>query len=112
MYYSNPDGVSVHDGFPNPATDSSLQPIDLNALLVHHTASTFFMRIAGNEWVKQGIFADDLAIVNRALAPKGNDPVVWIYEESFVISAKHKIPEGAETWGVITAVIHQFRGQS
>lgn len=112
VYYSNPDGVSVHDGFPNPATDSSLQSIDLNSLLINHTASTFFMRIAGNEWTRQGIFAGDLAIVDRALSPKGNDPAVWIHEESFVISPKHKIPEDAEVWGTITAVIHQYRGKS
>lgn len=112
MYYSNPDGVSVHDGFPNPAADTSLQSIDLNSLLVRHSASTYFMRIAGNEWVKQGIFADDLVIVDRALSPRGNDPVVWIFEEAFAISPKHKIPEGAEVWGVVSAVIHQYRGSS
>ncbi len=111
MYYQNPDGVSVHDGFPNPAADSSLQTIDLNSLLVQHTASTYFMRIAGNDWAKQGIFAGDLAIVDRALVPYGNDPVVWIHEEEFAISPKHKIPEDAEVWGVITSIIHQYRGQ-
>lgn len=109
MYYSNPDGVSVHDGFPNPAADTSLQTIDLNSLLVRHSASTYFMRITGNDWAKQGIFAGDLAIVDRALVPHGNDPVVWIHEETFAISPKHKIPEGAEAWGAVTAVIHQYR---
>jgi DNA polymerase V len=109
MYYENPDGVSVHDGFPNPATDSSLQAIDLNSLLVRHSASTYFMNIAGNEWARQGIFSGDLAIVDRALAPKPNDPVVWIREDVFTISPRHKLPEGAEVWGTITSVIHRFR---
>lgn len=109
MYYSNPDGVSVHDGFPNPAADSSLQSIDLNSLLIRHSASTYFMRVAGNEWAQQGIFAGDLAIIDRSLAPQGNDPVVWVHEDNFAISPKHKLPEGAEAWGTITATIHQFR---
>ncbi len=111
VYYENPEGVSVHDGFPNPAADTSLQAIDLNSLLIQHSASTYFMRIAGNDWAKQGIFAGDLAIVDRALAPQGNDPAVWVHEETFAISPKHKIPEGAEVWGVVSSVIHQYRGQ-
>lgn len=109
MYYSNPDGVSIHDGFPNPATDTSLQSIDLNSLLIRHNASTYFMRIAGNEWAKLGIFAGDLLIVDRALEPRGNDPAIWIHEDTFVISPKHKIPEGAVVWGAVTSVIHQYR---
>lgn len=111
MYYSNPYGVSVHDGFPNPATDTSLQAIDLNSLLIHHTASTFFMRVDGDEWSRSGIFAGDIVIVDRGLSPRGNDPVVWVYQDTFAISPKHKLPEGAETWGTVTAVIHQFRGK-
>lgn len=112
MYYQNPDSVSVHDGFPNPATDTTLQPIDLNKLLIRHTASTYLMRIAGNEWAKQGIFAGDIVIVDRALTPQGNDPAIWIHEEAFAISPKHKIPPQAEVWGIVTAVIHQFRSST
>jgi hypothetical protein len=85
MYYNNPSGVSVHDGFPNPATDTSLQNIDLNRLLVRHSASTYFMRISGN------------------------DPAIWVKDDGFAISPKHKIPEQAEVWGSVTAVIHQYR---
>ena len=112
MYYENPDGVSVHDGFPNPASDVSLQSIDLNSLLIRHTASTYFMRVAGNDWVGQGIYAGDLAIVDRALGAKPNDPVVWIHEEDFAISPRHKLPERAIVWGTVTSVIHQYRGKS
>ncbi len=112
MYYSNPQGVSVHDGFPNPAADSTLQNIDLNRLLVRHSASTFFMRIEGSGWERLGIFAGDLAIVDRALDAKPNDPVGWIKDGEFAISPLHKLPAQAEVWGVVTSVIHQYRGQS
>lgn len=112
MYYENPDGVSVHNGFPNPATDTSLQSIDLNSMLIRHSASTFLMRIAGNEWAKQGIYEGDIAIVDRALSARGNDPVVWTRHSELVISPKHKIPEGAEVWGAITAIIHQYRSST
>lgn len=110
MSYSNPDGVSVHDGFPNPATDSSLQNLDLNTLLVPRSASTYFMRISGNAWAGQGIFADDIAIVDRALGAKPNDPVVWVYRDDFSISPRHAVPTGATLWGAVTAIIHQYQG--
>lgn len=111
MYYSNPDGVTVHDGFPNPATDSALQSIDLNLLLVRHTASTYFLRIEGNEWAEQGIVAGDLAIVDRALSPRANDPVIWTKDSLFVISSRHRVPRHASVWGTVTAVIHQYRNK-
>ncbi len=112
VYYSNPDGVSVHDGFPNPATDTALQSIDLNALLVKHSASTYFMRIAGNEWAQQGIFAGDLALTDRALRARPNDPVVWIKDDQFSISPRHTLPKNVVVWGVVTAVIHQYRNRT
>ncbi|HUP26449.1 MAG TPA: S24 family peptidase [Candidatus Limnocylindrales bacterium] len=111
MYYSNPDGVSVHDGFPNPATDTSLQAIDLNNLLVRHSASTYFMRISGNEWAGQGIFAGDLAIADRSITARHNDPVVWVKDDLFVISPRHAAPTDSVIWGVVTAIIHQYRSR-
>ena len=111
MYYSSPDGVSVHDGFPNPATDSALQPIDLNSLLIWHSASTYFMRIGGNSWAAQGIFDQDLVIADRSLAPRRNDLIIWTKNDLFVISPRHRLPNHAAVWGVVTAVIHQYRSQ-
>ena len=109
MYYSNPHGVSVHDGFPNPATDSSLQILDLNTLLIRHRLSTYFMRLDGSEWQELGIFAGDILIIDRALKPRANDLVVWWKSESFTFSHSHVVPEGIPMWGVVTATIHRFR---
>ncbi len=109
MYYENPDGVSVHDGFPNPATDAALQNLDLNRLLVWHSVSTFFMAVDGNDWQDQGIYQGDIAIIDRALNPKLIDRVVWLRDSEFRVSPLHKVPEGSEVWGVVTAIIHRFR---
>jgi hypothetical protein len=109
MNYENPDGVSVHDGFPNPATDSSLQLLDLNQLLIRHRISTYFMRIAGSDWRELGVFSGDIAIIDRALKPKNNDLVIWWEGESFRLSPKHAVPLDTPTWGVVTSTIHQFR---
>jgi len=103
----------VHDGFPNPATDASLQSVDLNALLVRHSASTYFMRIAGNNWAQQGIFAGDLVIADRAAKTRANSPVIWVKDDEFVISPRHKLTKEAVVWGAVTAIIHQYgRGNS
>ncbi|MBA3758141.1 hypothetical protein H0X10_00720 [Candidatus Saccharibacteria bacterium] len=102
-------GVSEHAGFPNPATDRSLQNLDINILLIRHSASTYLMRIAGNEWRVLGIFNKDIVIVDRALGARANDLVVWWQGENFVISHQNQVPQETETWGVVSATIHQFR---
>lgn len=110
--YDEPaDGVSVHAGFPNPASDKSLSGLDLNQLLIRSSASTYIFRLRGNGWGQFGIFDGDVAIVDRALDPRREDLVVWWDEstDNFAISKYKKLPVDANIWGIITAVIHQFR---
>lgn len=111
-FYSSPEGVSVHSGFPNPAADANLQGIDLNNLLIKNSAATYLMRVAGNAWRGQGIFHGDLIVIDRAIAPRQNDLIIWVLHDEFVISPRHRLPKGGEVWGVVTSVIHQYRGQS
>ena len=105
------EGVSVHTGFPNPATDQSLHTLDFNQLLVQHTASTYMFRVQGSEWEGAGVFDNDIAIIDRALDPRKADVVLWWDETTseFAISTYAKMPKTAAFWGVITATIHQFR---
>lgn len=103
------DGVSVHAGFPNPAADKRLRGLDLNQLLVERPSSTFIFRIRGEEGITQGIFDGDLAVVDKAAAARNSDFVLWHDGERFKMSRPARITEGATTWGVITAVIHQYR---
>jgi len=112
MNYEIQDGVSVHDGFPNSATDTSLQTLDLNQLLINHPISTYMMRITGNDWQNEGIFDSDIAIIDRALKPRPNDLVVWWKDDIFVISRFHQVPEDAVCFGIITSIIHQYREKS
>lgn len=102
-------GVVEHTGFPNPATDINITPLDINKLLIKHPASTFFMQIASDEWEEQGIFSGDLVIVDRALSPKETDRVIWWDENSFVIAVFHKLAMDVTVWGVVTTVVHRFR---
>lgn len=108
---ATPEGVSIHAGFPNPAADTSLRSLDLNQLLVRHSASTYFFRIRGSEWEDAGIFDGDIAIIDRAVAIRKTDTVIWWNQNAneFNISGCKKVPSDATVWGVITAAIHQFR---
>lgn len=107
-------GVSIHAGFPNPAADTSLAALDLNQLLIEHTASTFLFRIRGHDWTEQGIMDGDIAIVDRAPGAHLNDLVVWWDEVQgeFSISTRKAMPAEGQVWGVITSTIHQFRKRS
>lgn len=109
IYGDEQTGVSEHTGFPNAATDSSLTSLDLAKLLIKNPASTYFMRISGNEWAEQGIFAGDIAIVDRALQAHPTDLVVWVHEAELAISTLPRVKEGSEVWGVVTHTIHGYR---
>ena len=104
-------GISVHTGFPNPATDASLHTIDLNKILIAHTASTYLFRVRGHDWETAGVFDGDVAIVDRCLDPRSTDVVIWWDNspDEFKISTYKRVKQGATVWGVITATIHQFR---
>lgn len=103
------NGVSIHAGFPNPAADGRLRSLDLNQLLVKTPSSTFIFRIRGEEGITQGIFDGDIAVVDRAANIRPSDYVLWHDGERFKLSRPSRVAEGATTWGVITAVIHQYR---
>lgn len=109
MYFEQPEGVAVHHGFPNPASDISLQSLDLNQLLIKNSSSTFFLRIEGSEWTSSGIFDGDIVIVDRAISPKPNDLAIWQETDRFVISPLHKVPKNRPVWGTVTAAIHQYK---
>ncbi len=106
---SQDDGVSIHAGFPNPAADQRLHSLDLNSLLIERPSSTFMFRIRGEEGITQGIFDGDIAVVDRAASARTNDFVLWHDDQGFRFSRPGRVAPGGAVWGVITAVIHQYR---
>lgn len=104
MFKNNQQGISVHDGFPNAATDSSLQPIDLNKILIKQPVSTFLLRLAGGRAGR-----DRVIIVDRSLKPRPDDTVVWLQESKFVCGRFTAVGQGEPIWGVVTAKITRLR---
>lgn len=103
-------GVSIHGGFPNAATDASLSSLDLGKLLVQRPSSTFFMQVRGDDGEHMAIYDGDIVVVDRALQPRRFDRVIWWQGESFVIGLPAALPRNTVPWGVITYVIHGLRG--
>jgi DNA polymerase V len=102
-------GVSIHAGFPNPAADRRLKGLDLNQFLIAQPTSTFMFRVRGDQGIARGIFDGDVAIVDRALAPRSSDLVLWHDGQRFVLSAQTRLTPDSVLWGVVTATIHQHR---
>lgn len=103
------NGISVHSGFPNAADDARLTPLDLHALLVPQPRSTFLFTVEGNEWQEQGIHDGDIAVIDRALVPKITDMVAWVHDDIFVLGPMASVQRDAQTWGVVTSIIHRYR---
>lgn len=118
---------SVPAGFPSPAENFTENVLDLNDLLIKHTASTFFVRVVGNSMVNAGIHSNDILIVDRALSPAHNKiAIVRINDEftvkrikldaekTFLVAENNQYQPiqitqdmDCEVWGIVTFVIHQ-----
>lgn len=103
------ENLSIHTGFPNPATDDNIISLDITKILIKHPASTFFMTIEGYSWERIGVFNNDLVIIDRSLDPKPQDMVVYWRNNDFSISRFSKISEEVSMWGVVTGIVHRYR---
>ena len=118
----------VAAGFPSPAEQYIESPLDLNELLVHRPAATFFVRAAGDSMTGAGIRPGDILVVDRSLEARDGSIVIACVDNEFTVkflrsdgerwylqpaNRKYKpitFSEGMELriFGVVTAVIHQF----
>jgi DNA polymerase V len=102
-------GVSEKTGFPNAGTDTSLTSLDLAKLLIQNPSSTFFMRLRGSSWEDRGVYDNDIVVIDRALAAKPADLLIWWGGDNFVMGRLAEVPDEIEVWGVVTTVIHRYR---
>jgi SOS-response transcriptional repressor LexA len=112
---NNQDGVSVHSGFPNPAIDQPISKqslgLDFNQVLIKNPSSTYLFRITGHTWSDQGIFDNDIAVVDRSVPRRPKDLVIIWQNDDFRLCRQRELlhsGQGELAWGVVSAVIHQF----
>ncbi|HSX30831.1 MAG TPA: S24 family peptidase [Candidatus Saccharimonadales bacterium] len=100
--------VAVHAGFPNPAAERTGAPLSLDRLLVRHPSSTYFFRIRGHNWHDYGVFDGDIAVIDRAIAPREQALVVWWQASGEFALSPFRRADRQNIWGVVTTVVHQF----
>ncbi|HET6924402.1 MAG TPA: S24 family peptidase [Candidatus Saccharimonadales bacterium] len=103
--------VALHAGFPNAAAErSSKPPLSLDQLLIRHPSSTYLFRVRGDHWLERGIFDGDIALIDRALPPRLGDLLLIWADEGFTLRAYTADYRPHQPWGVVTTVIHDYRG--
>lgn len=107
------DAISIHSGFPNPATErlshAQALTLDINQLLIDSPSSTYLFRLSGHQWEAEGIFDGDIAVVDRALSARRRDLVISWQEDGFGVCRAADLRHDNQWWGIITAIIHQYR---
>ncbi len=75
----------VSAGFPSPGEDWKEQTLNLHDLVVKHSFSTYFMRIAGDSMTGACLHAGDIIVVDRALTATHKNIVVARLGDRFVV---------------------------
>lgn len=121
-------GATAPCGFPSPADDYLDRPLDFNELIIENPAATFAVRVTGDSMIMAGIYAGDIAVVNRARNAVPGCIVLALVDGEFTIkryqlykSAVILHPENPiypdivigegqefEVWGVVTRSIRMF----
>lgn len=109
-------------GFPSSADDH--RGLDLNHLLIKNKEATFFLRAKGS--ALNGIFQNDILIVDRSLEAKNNQIVIATIDGEFLLRRLHKtgnrvllLADGHRSikikeemdfkiWGVVKYSIHKL----
>ncbi|MBP3670635.1 MAG: translesion error-prone DNA polymerase V autoproteolytic subunit [Bacteroidaceae bacterium] len=78
-------GEAVPAGFPSPAQDHIDDGIDLNRELIHHPASTFCARVAGDSMRDCGIDDGDLLIIDKSIEPREGSIAVCFVDGEFTL---------------------------
>lgn len=116
----------VAAGFPSPADDYVEKTLDLNELLIHKPAATFFARAQGESMLGAGIHPNDILVIDRSIEPVAGKIVICALNGELTVKRLERDGEQwklkAENptypdilihaeldmlvWGVVTNVIH------
>ena len=122
-------GGGISAGFPSPADDYLDAGMDLNEELIKNPSTTFYGRVKGLSMKDDGIFPNDILVVDKSLEPKNGDLAVCYIDGEFTLKRITKkkdciylMPANPEykpvkvtaennfiVWGVVTYVIKKTR---
>ena len=75
----------INAGFPSPAEDFMDVALDLNKVLVHNPASTFFARVRGLSMIDDGVDDGDLLIIDKSAEPYDGCLAVCFVDGEFTL---------------------------
>jgi len=93
-------------GFPSPAEDYLEPALSVQSFLTSTPEATFFLRVGSDLNEADGVFADDVVIVDRSLPARAGDLVVVQEEMGFRID---RFRGGDRPWGVVAHLVRSFR---
>lgn len=122
----------IKAGFPSPAEDYQHESLDFNRDLIRHPEATFYGRVKGDSMMNAGIYAGDIAVIDRSLVPENGDVIVAYIDKEYTIKyldLTHRqegyielVPandnykpiridelDNFEVWGVVVWTIHNWR---
>jgi len=79
----------VPAGFPSPGDHYHPIKLDLRKALEPHPNATFYVRVVDDSMIDEGIYNDDLLVVDRAEEPVHGDIVVAQVETEFYVRRLH-----------------------
>ena len=115
--------------FPSVAGNGVEEPTDLNSVLVHRPAATFFVRVIGDSMIGSGIQSGDILVVDKSLEAGDGSIIIAVLDGDFTVKQFRLWKDGSawlvpanpqfkpinvkgredfSIWGVVTANIHQF----
>lgn len=116
--------MAIETGFPSPARGYEAEVIDLNHLLIHNPAASFFMRMKGTHLQYKSIASDDILVVDRSRPVLPGSLVVFRQEGEFLCrelcrngggfaflnteEAIIPLSEETEVFGVVVGVVRKL----
>jgi len=118
----------VSAGFPSEAYNYVEEGIDFNKYLVKHREATYCLRAGGDSMSGDGIFKDDLLVIDKLEEPYQNSILIFSIDGEYtmkrlrygvgaleLVSSNPELPsiivhewEVLQRWGVLKFVIKKF----
>lgn len=81
--------------YPSFAENDAEGQMDLNSVLVHRPAATFFVRVSGDSMIDSGIQSGDILVVDKSLDAKDGSVVIAELGGDFIVKLFRLLKDGS-----------------
>lgn len=101
-FYPDTEDDTLSKELASPREKNIDTPLNIHEYVVTNVAATFFMRMSGDAMETEGIYHNDLLVVDRSINPSKNHMVVVHIEGELMVKKFSSLHSEVEIWGVIT----------